>query len=326
MDTIITDYLSKLELEELQEFKNMTVVPLFTSINDSPKYLTLKEALEKKFLTVTEVSHGGSVPELKVVNKAEIPILLLDGEELVGAKQNRALNTTILLRKKSETVIPVSCTEQGRWSYVSEEFAHSGVHLSPRIRMAKVASVTESLGASQTFESDQGEIWDGVEEMSACAGVQSPTSAMKDVYESKANKLNEYLKAFRYVPHQKGLLVFINGEVTGFDIVSLESAFETLHTKLVKSYGMDAVLQKKGKSNKPSTDRAKAFLGQAATCKEKKYESIGHGWDYRFQGKAIVGSALLYRKKVIHTAFFRTGESDKTGPMSGYTRRRGYRI
>ena len=40
-------------------------------------------------------SHGGSVPELKVINKAEIPILLLDGEELVGAKQNRVLNTTM---------------------------------------------------------------------------------------------------------------------------------------------------------------------------------------------------------------------------------------
>ena len=351
MDTIITDYLSKLELGELQEFKNMTVVPLFTSVNDSPKYLTLKEALEEKLLSVTELSSGGSVPELKVVNKAEMPVLLLDGEELVGAKQNRVLNTTILLKKKSETVIPVSCTEQGRWSSVSEEFADSGAHLSPRIRMAKVASVTESLGASQTFESDQGEIWDGVEEMSACAGVQSPTSAMKDVYESKGNKLNEYLKAFRHVPHQKGLLVFINGEVMGFDIVSLESAYETVHAKLVKSYAMDALLEEKKNTKKLAEDndlswkkqdeltakylresklmkkqKAKAFLEEAVACKEKKYESIGHGWDYRFQGKAIVGSALVYRKKVIHTAFFRTSESDKAGPMSGYTRRRQYRI
>jgi len=57
------------------------------------------------------------VPELKVISQSDRPILLLDGEELVGAKQNRVLNTTILLREKAETNIQVSCVEQGRWSY-----------------------------------------------------------------------------------------------------------------------------------------------------------------------------------------------------------------
>ncbi len=50
METLIAEYLSKLEFGELQSFKNMGVIPLLTSINDSPKYLTLKEALEKKLL------------------------------------------------------------------------------------------------------------------------------------------------------------------------------------------------------------------------------------------------------------------------------------
>jgi len=97
MDTLIKDYLLNIELGKPQGYKNMGVIPLSTSINHDPEYITLKEALEKNQLTVKEVSHGGSVPELKVINNAEIHILLLDGEELVGAKQNRVLNTTILL-------------------------------------------------------------------------------------------------------------------------------------------------------------------------------------------------------------------------------------
>ncbi len=326
MDTIVAQYLSKLEFGELQQFKKLAVVPLFTSIDHSPEYLTLKEALEKKILIVKEVSHGGSVPELEVTNKAEVPVLLLDGEELAGAKQNRVLNTTILLKEHSDTVIPVSCTEQGRWSSVSEEFADSKVVASPSMRAVKASSVTESLNCSGEFKSNQADIWCGIDEMSACAGVESPTSAMKDVYKSSRNKLNEYLKAFKHVPCQRGLLVFINGEIAGFDIVSLESAYETLHAKLVKSYAMDALLQRGKKAIEPSIDKAKAFVEEATACEEKRYESIGHGWDYRFQGKAIIGSAPVYRKKVIHAAFFKTGESDKAGPVSEYRRRKGFRI
>jgi hypothetical protein len=126
MDLIIINLLSKLELGEVQAFNNMTLFPLLNPLNGTPAYLSMGEALGKGLLTVTEVNQGGTVPELKVVNRADLPVLLLAGEEVAGAKQNRVLNTTILLMEHSETIIPVSCTEQGRWDYVSEAFAESG--------------------------------------------------------------------------------------------------------------------------------------------------------------------------------------------------------
>ena len=133
MEKIIGDYLSSIELGDVQQHKNMAVFPLFTSLNHGPEYLTLKEALALGVLVITEISEGGSVPNLKAINKGDLPILLLDGEELAGAKQNRVLNTTILLKEHSETVIPVSCTEQGRWSYRSAEFADSDVIMAQKL-------------------------------------------------------------------------------------------------------------------------------------------------------------------------------------------------
>ncbi len=46
-------------------------------------------------------------------------MLLLDGEHLEGAMQNRVLNVSVLAAARHDTVIPVSCVERGRWGYGS---------------------------------------------------------------------------------------------------------------------------------------------------------------------------------------------------------------
>jgi hypothetical protein len=325
VEQIIKKYLLSFEFGEYQSFKNMGIFPIFTSLDQSPEYMTLKEALDEKLLIISEVSQGGSVPELKVNNKAEIPVLLLDGEELAGAKQNRVLNTTILVKEKSEIVIPVSCTEQGRWSYVSREFYDAGIVMSPKLRMMKAHHVSASLESSREYRSDQAAVWDRIDGMAFLAQTESPTGAMKDLYEAKMHDLDEYLKAFAYVPHQKGLFVFISGELIGLDFISRERAFEKLHPKLVKSYAMEAILERKEEGRKPEKKETEDFRKEATECEEKKYESVGKGWDYRYTGKSVVGSALLVDHMVIHMAFFRITESEKEGRMAGYRRRRSFR-
>ena len=326
MDEIVRKYLSGLAIGEPQRHRNMSVFPLSTSIDGGPDYTTLKDALEKALLGVTEVSSGGSVPELKVINTADIAVLLLDGEELAGAKQNRVLNTTILVKEKSETVIPVSCTEQGRWSYVSKSFRDSDTVMSPRLRVEKAKTVSTSLSSTGQYRSDQGTVWRSINEMAAKAGTVSETGAMKDTFVQKTAELEEYIKAFPYVRSQKGLLVFIAGEAVGFDFVSREKAFELLHPKLIKSYAMEAVLEDKKDGAKPDRDRSEAFLKEAADCEEKKYESVGRGHDFRYEGKTIVGSALAVDDKVVHLAFFRVGEADQSGDMARTRHRIKFRL
>src|SRR5207249_1949999 len=99
---------------------------------------------------------GGSVPRLKVVNRAELPVLLVDGEELIGARQNRVLNTSMLLKEKSETEIPVSCTEQGRWGYASWHFGHSGHIMGHKLRNLKSTTVAAKLKAEAEAQKPNG--------------------------------------------------------------------------------------------------------------------------------------------------------------------------
>jgi hypothetical protein len=325
MEKLIQEYFERLRFDRIKTHKNLSVVPLFEERNHSPAYQTLKEALARGSLTIGEIDVGGSVPELKVINKGDIPVLLLDGEELSGAKQNRVLNTTILIDSHSEIVVPVSCTEQGRWSYTSQHFGDSNTVMASCIRSEKAQHVNENLRAGRSYRSDQGAVWRSIEKMSVDAKVHSPTGAMRDVFREKEDELDEYIQALTCEPGQKGIIVFIDGKIVGFDCLSLEPAYASLHDKLLKSYAMEAILLKKRKQVEPSTETAKTFVGQTTTCEETKYKSVGLGWDYRYEAPRLVGSALEFDGHVIHTAFFPIKQSDKIDPMAGYHRRRAYR-
>ena len=106
MDQAVKSHLEGIKFGEMQTHRNVAVFPIFSETDGSPHYLTMKEAMAGGFLTVTEVSEGGPVPELKVINSASIAVLILDGEELAGAKQNRIVNTTILLRRSPRRSSP----------------------------------------------------------------------------------------------------------------------------------------------------------------------------------------------------------------------------
>lgn len=321
MDKVIADTLSRLEFGELQQFENMAVFPLFCQNGAAPTYLTLEEALEQQLLTVTEVTQSGSVPELKVTSTAELPVLLLDSEELIGAKQNRVLNTSILVKERAEIVIPVSCTEQGRWSYASAAFADSKGMTTSRLRRLKQASVTDSLKERRGYRSDQTEVWGEINAMATQTGTFSSTGAMKAVFDAHTGKLDEYIRAFECQSDQRGLLAFINGKPLGLDMISRQQAYKTLHPKLIKSYAMDALLEKNGGVDKPSLKEATAFLDEIKTCHGERFESVGYGWDHRYQTDTLVGSALTHEEQVIHVAFFRLTEKDRSS-RAGLRQRR----
>ncbi|HPL68315.1 MAG TPA: hypothetical protein PLG94_17400 [Smithellaceae bacterium] len=325
MEAIIKNSLEGIRLGEIQVHGHVAVIPIIGNGNSGPDYLTMKEAMEKQLLTVTEVTEGGTVPELKVVNRAEKPVLLLDGEELSGAKQNRVLNTTILLKEISETVIPVSCTEHGRWSYQSAQFEESGHIMSAKLRRVKNASVHENLKSAHSFRSDQGAVWDEIAVQAHINKVSPVTGAMKDVLEARQEDMDAFIEHLPIVADQVGVVVLVNGEVVGLDKVSRAASFSVLQPKLLRSYVMDALTEKPRKARETPREKADVFLKRIIQCGEQIFDSVGYGRDYRYEGRKIVGSALVHEGAAIHMAFFQITETEKAGRMSPVSRRRAYR-
>lgn len=326
MQETIVKRLETLTLDPPQTYRNITIFPLVDGDGGGVDYLTLGEALEQQRLTVTEVSEDGSVPHLQVVNDGDSMVLLLDGEELAGAKQNRVLNTTVLVAAHQSLTIPVSCTESGRWRHVTRTAYESQNVMERSIRARKNLAVSESLDTEQSYTSDQVEIWNRIEDLSISAGVCSETCAMSDVYQSQQASLDEVLQAFPPVPGQVGFLAVIDGEAAGLDLVSRAPAYARLHGKLVRSYvmaglvrGEEAVASASEEEDRVGAEGAvgaavglaHAFLERAVRSEANPFKSVGCGEDYRLRGDRITGSALVLDQTVVHAAIFHLEDEDR---------------
>jgi hypothetical protein len=207
---LISDTISNTRLGKPKTFRNLTIFPLFGQ-GITPDYLTMDEALAQKRAKITEVSEGGSVPELKFVNESDMPVFLMEGEELIGAKQNRTLNLSILIPAMQSVGIPVSCVERGRWSHRSQEFASAPRAQYAEGRAMKMAQVSASMEATGVRHSNQGEVWQNIEEKSARLKTSSETSAMADIFEQHSTRLEEYVKSFTPTEGQVGAVFTIEG-------------------------------------------------------------------------------------------------------------------
>src|SRR4051812_44578122 len=66
-------------------------------------------------VSVKELPGGASVNDLVVHNPTGLPVLLFEGEEVLGAQQNRTFDISVLVAANSTLEVPVSCVEQRRW-------------------------------------------------------------------------------------------------------------------------------------------------------------------------------------------------------------------
>ncbi|MBE3037483.1 MAG: TIGR02452 family protein, partial [Chloroflexi bacterium] len=220
---------------------NLTLVPLRGEAPGRLDYTLAADAIAAGVLTVTEVSEGGSVPHLAVANEATKMVLFLDGEELVGAKQNRILNTSVLVAPKSRTKIPVSCVEQGRWRYASPDF-QAGGHSPSGLRARKSRDVGRTLRATGRAVSDQGAVWDEVAAVHAALGSHSPTMAMHEAIDQCRDSLDGYLKALPYPQGARGVCVSISGAFAAIDLFDRPETLERIWSRLMTGYALDALV------------------------------------------------------------------------------------
>ena len=287
-----------IQLGEPVEHHGIVIAPLYPRTNPTAEYLTLEEALPLGF-QITEIDEAGSVPELRAANPLERAVLLYDGEELLGAMQNRILNVTVLVAAKSETRIPVSCVEQGRWHARSATFASARHASYPELRRRKA----EQLSAAPLARGlAQPAVWEDVAAKAGRLGVHSPTGAAADIYRGREDSLAELRRAFPLVSGQSGALLALGEGALCLDYLSRPNAFARLYSKLLDGYLLDALEHLDRKPARP--ERLAGFLARADAAPTRHQTSAGLGDDLRLAGDGLVGSGLTLDGELLQLSLF----------------------
>lgn len=286
----------------------MTVIGLNIPENNKIDLMSLEIGLDLGLVEISEINEGGNVGEVKVINKAVTPLLLLDGEEIIGSKQNRIVNTTIIIPAKSEKNIPVSCTEAGRWKYNTTKFHYSNHMATSRVRRDKLNSVSNSLRTSKSFRSNQSEVWKNIEKTERDLRLNNQTSALHDSYTKKSSDIDKYKKSFRLHDNQNGLIVYINGKLVGFEIIYNSGRYKEYHNKLIESYILDAITKQNEEYTNVDFNKDN-FTNIIKELKYEKFDSVGLGYDYRLENDDLTGSAMVYENNLINASFFNKIES-----------------
>lgn len=297
-EEIVGKYLTKVQVGNAIEYKNLKIFPVITTkILSTQNYVTLDQASDKGWLKIKEIG-SGQVNAVEIKNIGGQPVFIMTGEMITGAKQDRMLNQDILLPAKSGWIrVPVFCVEHGRWVSVSSEFK-SGELLVPNAVRSK-AKIHES----------QAEVWDEIAASQDMLGIASGTEAVRANYENKEiqEKVSDYVKKFEKIPNLSkstiGVVVTSGSNIICLDLFANNNLLKKLWKKLIKSYAMDAISGTTGSVEKSDIEDFLEAFDQANYIFSG---TPGLGQLLKIESDFGKGSVLLYESAVIHMDFFPT--------------------
>jgi hypothetical protein len=299
---------------------SLAVFPLIADRAPAVRYISFAEAVQQG-ATVKELDGGASVNDLVVHNPLDVAVLLYEGEEVLGAQQNRTFDVSALVAARSVLRVPVSCVEAGRWDggRHDEAFTPAPQTANPRLRAMKNTQARASLAAGMEARAVQGEVWREVADTASRHGVSSRTGAMHDVFERRREQLDTVSRAVEMCCSQVGMLAAIGGRFVVLDHVSEVEAFAALHGPLVQGYALDAL--EAADAPPPSIDDARDFVDLllAAPCTTGPAVGLGEGLHFGFGG--LAGSGVIYDGELVTLTAFADEPGLEGSAVAGRVRR-----
>ena len=263
------------------------------------------EAIDRGWLEIAERG-SGSVPIVEATNRGKDAVLILEGDTLIGCKQNRIVAHSVIIAPGRTVDVSVGCMESGRWAHTSPRFSRGKMRADPVIRKKSSFEVLAAQRAGQRAALDQARLWNDVKDYLAGHSVGSSTRDYHRVFEELGDSAIEAAKRFTPVKNQVGIIAQWRGHLLGIEIVGHPDCWSQLARQTLPAYLMVARDAESGR-RRPDEGEIRAAEGWLEALKQaplRARPSPGLGHDFDFKTTSVHGSGLWHEGQPAYIAMF----------------------
>lgn len=291
------DWLARLQLGPAHEVAGLEVWPLLHPSALAEADLLAAEAIAAGLVDIRE-KDGGTVQELTATNRASRPVILFEGDVLLGAKQNRMVAHTVVIVPGATIVVPVGCVERGRWAWRTQAFGSSGRMAEAALRRSAKVSLSAARGTSGRAALDQQALWAEVDVALAGSGVHSPTS---DYVEVQGRRAADEAQVARIAPleRQVGVIGVRDGALVGLDLAGSTGTWRAVAQRVTAS------LLPVARPGAHARHRdAAVWLADLQRARLVEHPAAGAGRMIEVLSDTLVGSGVWLDARFVHLSAF----------------------
>ena len=301
-------------VSEPVEKNNITTFFLSSIEKNNNKYLSFSEAIAKNQVQISEVNKEGLLTKLSVSNKSSDNIIILNGELIIGTqiRQDRIVDSTVLIPGYATVLINTFCGEQYRWSpRLSNKISTSESLYFSSGRANNAADINTKL-------SKQCRIWSEISEKISDFNVKSFTNSVDQIYKKKKVNVEEIVNFFKIPSEAVGVALGINHQLVNIDIFSNNCMLQIYLPKIIRSIALDSFkkISKRSYLKKKDVHRFLRQIHQANKQKRKVVEGT-LGEELQFNSESVAGSILYHKEQTVHFSAF-VKENKTTLPQYEY--------
>jgi hypothetical protein len=237
----------------------LAIVPIVaTGETSAPAMLMLDAGMTSGKVLVREVAGEWEVDTVRVTNHARLPLLVLRGEIITGAMQDRAFAETKVIMAGTTEAVEVRCVEEDR-DYGTKHFTTGRA-------MAELALRRTIAHADQT------QVWRVVQAINERLEISEMTrsyrhaAARQVTTTERRDRIVAQLAAHPDAARIVGVAVALDGAVLAIDRFAAPAIFQAARTKLLDSYvASDHGVPEEGRRLTPEAVRMLAALDGAST-------------------------------------------------------------
>ena len=291
----------------------VTVLPLFPTVaGPGVAYRLGAHALASGALEVHELGSGAVVDRLEARNRGADRVLFVEGDHLIGSKQNRVVTSSALLGGKRVATLAVSCVEQGRWTSASPRFRGTGAVAPAGLRSVLKHSVTSSLLEQRSRAANQSAIWSRIADQQRRLRVTSATSALEHSYVERAGDIGAIAARLPYAARATGLAIGIGGRLISIDVFDKPQTCDFYWRQLVEGAALES-LGAPAAGGGVGNHEVEHLLDRLRDAAWRPVPAVGEGEELRARTAEASASALVVDGCIVHFGVAAGGAPEGAG-------------